>query len=595
MGAFLLVRKPKGANVEEIERLYTNSIAVFDKKGLRLNQRVVTDEFIIYAYHKYRFSVDNVVSFGDDQFIVSTGTLIYNRKVGRGALEELYNDFSEDGKFLSKVLGQFCVIISKGGKLHIFNDYTGVYHVYCNKSKSVVSSSFLAVLKTLKERNVSTQELHEYVISGACFGGKTLINEIELFESKSIWQLSPEVSAISRPPYVKRLDKGLSFNEIVQEFAADLIDYFSILKENFGNSVCSGLSGGIHTRMLLALMKRVGIKPDYLYVFGNENNTIGRDAYAVQIAKSIAKGESLPLVHIDKDKFPRFAEDEYEKLLEERYYLGDGLGHETGLFDNGADLDIRLRRTEKARLQLNGAGGEAFRNYWTLPNRSYDIRSFFTSRYDRMDYSVFTGYFDENEYFSALGDKVKICLGTDKDRIDRLQIELLQPEFENKYWMGNNNSINNVLAYLLSPFGDTPFQYRGCDIPYKYKDHPSAFESALIKSIDPELARYPTSQQVNLYNNSVALSGKIRYLTRIYMPLWLKRYIRKHYYHAAGEKLRLSGNKFDLPYYLTEQYLDRIFRPDDFYMSKYVHINMMNDPQVLSRVLTAELVITDRF
>jgi hypothetical protein len=595
MGAFLLIRKPKSVNVEEIERSYGNSIDVFSKKGLRLNQRIVTDEFVVYAYHKYRFNVDNAVCFSDDQFIVSTGTLIYNRKVGRGALEELYNDFSEDGKFLSKVLGQFCVVISKGGKLYIFNDYTGVYHIYCNKSKSVVSSSFLALLKSLKERNVSTQELYEYVISGACFGGKTLINEIELIESKNIWQLSPEVSAISRPPYVKRLDPGLSLDEIVQEFTTDLIDYFSILKENFGNSVCSGLSGGLHTRMLLGLMKRVGIKPEYLYVFGNENNTVGRDAHAVQIAKSIAKREGLPLEHIDKDKFPRFAEDEHERLLEERYYLGDGLGHETGLFDNGADLDIRLRRTQKARLQLNGAGGEAFRNYWTLLNRSYDIRTFFTSRYDRMNYSVFTGYFDENAYFSALGEKVKISLGTDKDRIDRLQIELLQPEFENKYWMGNNNSINNILAYLLTPFGDTPFQYRGCDIPYKYKKHPSAFESALIISIDPELARYPTSQRINLYKNSLYLPTKIRYFVRLNIPLWLRRYIRKHYYHAAGEKVRLSGNKFDLPFYLTEQYLDRIFKSEDLYMSKYVHIGMINDTSVLSRVLTAELVITDRF
>lgn len=594
MGAFLLIRKPKGVDVEEMERQYSDSIGVFNKKGLRLNQRIVTDEFVIYAYHKHRFAVDNVVCFNNDQFIVSTGTLIYNRKIGHDALEDLYSDFSEDGKFLANVLGQYCLIVSKKGKLYLLNDYTGCYHVYCNKSKSVISSSFLALLKTLKERHVATQELYEYVIHGACFGDRTLINEIDLLDSKSIWQLSPELSAITRPPYVKRLDRSSSFDEIVQEFTTDLIDCFSILEANFGDSICSGLSGGIHTRLMLGLMKRIGIKPSYLYVFGDENNTVGRDAYAVQIAKSIAMGEGLAIEHIDRDKFSRFTEDEYDELLEKRYYLGDGLGHEIGLFDNGSDLHFRLSRTENAKLQLNGGGGEAFRNYWVLPDRTLHIRAFLKSRYDRMDYSIFSDYFDYNSHFSALQDKIKISLGTNKDRIDRLQMELIQPEFENKYWMGNNNSINNVLAYSLTPFADTSFQWRACDIPLKYKQL-SIFEAALMKSIDPDLAKYPTSQGVDLFNYRVALRSKAKYFATLHMPLWLKSYLRKHFWYAASEKFRLQGNKFELPFYLTKKYLDRIFHSNDLYMSKYIHIDKINNPQVLSRVLTAELVITDRF
>ena len=66
MGAFLLIKKPKGVDVEEVERQYSDSIGVFNKKGLPLNKRLVTNEFIIYVFHKHKFRVDNVILFDND-------------------------------------------------------------------------------------------------------------------------------------------------------------------------------------------------------------------------------------------------------------------------------------------------------------------------------------------------------------------------------------------------------------------------------------------------------------------------------------------------------------------------------------------------
>ena len=145
MGAFLLIRKPKNVEVEEIEGTYRDSIAVFHKKGLPLNERIVTNDFVIYVFHKHKFQVDNTLLLDDGEFIISTGTCIYDRKIGCDALRKLYRDFSEKGEFLSNVFGQYCLIVSKEGSLYLLNDYTGLYHVYSNHSRSVISSSFLAV------------------------------------------------------------------------------------------------------------------------------------------------------------------------------------------------------------------------------------------------------------------------------------------------------------------------------------------------------------------------------------------------------------------------------------------------------------------
>ena len=594
MGAFLLVKRTKDLDIEETEKQYHDSLRVFEKMGLRLNQKIVDSEFIIHVFHKYNYEVENILRFDNNQFIISTGTLIYKKKTGHIALKELFSDFSEDGRFLTNILGEYCLIVSKNGGLYLLNDLAGLYHVYSNNNRSVISNSFLAVIKSLKEKTTSTQELYEYIINGACFGDKTIIEEIDLLDSKKIWQLSPDFFTKPKPLHIKNIYANAPLEETVQELATNLIDYFNILKANFGNSIYSAISGGVHTRLMLGLMRRVGIEPCYLYVYGDENNTAGRDANVIQIVKSIAEGEGLSIEYINKDKLPKFTEDEHIKMLEKRYYLGDGLGHEIGLFDNGADLYYRLLRTKKGKLQLNGGGGEVLRNYWKLPDRNYPIKSFFKARYDRMNYSKFSKCFDYESHFTVLSEKIKVSLGIDKDRLNRLQMELLQPEFDNKYWMGSNNSINNLLSYSLTPLGDAIFQYKASSIPIKHKDYYS-FEASLMKFIDPDLAKYPTSHGIDLYNNRLKPLAKAKYFLTLNIPLWLRAYIKKHFWYQESELFRLRGNRVELPFYLTKNYLDRVFQSRDLYISKYVHIDRIYSPEVLSRVLTAELVITDRF
>ena len=193
-----------------------------------------------------------------------------------------------------------------------------------------------------------------------------------------------------------------------------------------------------------------------------------------------------------------------------------------------------------------------------------------------------------------LSDKIKVILGINKDKLNRLQIELLQPEFDNKYWMGSNNSINNLLSYSLTPLGDAVFQYKASSIPITYKDYYS-LEASLMKFVDPDLAKYPTSHGIDLYNNRFKLPAKAKYYLTLNIPLWLRAYIKKHFWYQESELFRLRGNKVELPFYLTKHYLDRVFPSHDLYISKYVHIDKIYSPEVLSRVLTAELVITDKF
>lgn len=586
MGAFLLIRKAKDSSAQEIETLYRDSIIVFDKKGLSLRKRLVGDEFLLYVFNKYQLNADNIVVFNNGEFIVATGTCIYGGRTESTALKNLFNDFSDTGEFLSDISGNYCLIVYKKGKLYLLNDYLGLYRVYANKSKSVVSSSFLAVLKTLRTKSISTQEFYEYVINEAFYGEQTLIKEIELIDSRSIWKLWPILATTPKQaPKVRTLDRSSSFSEMVEEVLSNLVDYFAMLKTNFGDSVSSALTGGFDTRLMLALMRKVGIRP-YLYIYGDETSP------QVKVAKTISNGERLLIEYENhRSGFGKFREDEALQRLEKQYFMFDGLGHERGVFDNGSDLHLRLKRASKARLNLNGGGGEIFRNFWSLPDRKISIESFLASKYDHMDYSICTDHFEKKSYFSAFSNKIRSILNTSEKQIDRRQVEMLYPYLRLKYWMSSNNSINNQFSYALTPFTDMRFVNQSLDIPLKFKDL-GLFEAALIKFIDPDLAKYQSVYGFNFFDG-IPLNVRMEYFVKLHTPLCLRPWIRKRLW--GDHRLSLNRPKVELPFYLTEKYLYEIFGSEDMNVARYINISNISDPRILSRVLTVELVITDRF
>jgi hypothetical protein len=128
----------------------------------------------------------------------------------------------------------------------------------------------------------------------------------------------------------------------------------------------------------------------------------------------------------------------------------------------------------------------------------------------------------------------------------------------------------------------------------KFKDN-SVFEAALMRYIDPGLARFPTAQGVDLMYNKMKMSDRLNNTARQHIPVWLKAYLRTHFYNGAGEHLSWTGNRLQLPYNMTDEYLAKIFPNKELGVSQYFKVDAINNPAVLSRALTAELVISDRF
>ncbi len=577
MGAFLLIKKDKNQNVESIERLFSESISVFYKKGLSLKKRLVRDDFVIYVFNKYLLDTDNIVELSVDEFIISTGTLIYDDKVGYDALSKLYRDFSADGELIYEVIGNYCIIIYRNGKLFISSDFAGVYHIYCNQSKSVISNSFLAVFKSLSEKTISVQELYEYILNGAFFANNTYIKEIELLDSKNMLQLTPKLETIPKTAKFESFTNNYSIQEYLYMVSEDLMKYFKILKGCFNNNICSALSGGRDSRLMFALMRKVGIKP-YLYVYGDESSM------DVKIARLIAKGEGINIDVTNKDLFQKYEPIEYREILKKEFYFDDGIGY-LGSFDNGADLHTRIDRVKRGQLQLNAGSGEIYRNYWTLPDKSIKVREFLKAKYDLNNYTICTNYFEKEIYFNQLEKKVKFILDINKDKINRQQVEILLPYFHSKYSQGQNCTISNQLSYALLPYFEPRFTMQSFDIPFKYKNY-GVFNAELIKLIDPDLAKYTSQYGFNFYDKMNLLKKSKRFLM-IHTPIILRPYIRRI------RSIIQQRRNVALQYYFDGSYLNKIFNTNELTMLRYININKVKNKYVLSRVLSVELLIKD--
>jgi hypothetical protein len=109
-----------------------------------------------------------------------------------------------------------------------------------------------------------------------------------------------------------------------------------------------------------------------------------------------------------------------------------------------------------------------------------------------MESSIFTVPFEKDNYFAIYREKMKRSLNIDSNLLSRKQVDLVQPDFENRYWKDNNNSINWQLSYYLTPWADAKINCQACDVPVIFKDF-SLFEAALMRNIDLDLAKYPTA------------------------------------------------------------------------------------------------------
>ncbi|MBM4197195.1 MAG: hypothetical protein FJ197_08895 [Gammaproteobacteria bacterium] len=573
MGSFIVVARMPGESVEGVQDRCSRALEVFQQKELRLDARLVRDGFVAFRYRKLFARHESLLEFDNGDFIFATGTFIYDGATGRQALSRFFSDRSAGRPTEKKTAGNFTLVIYADATLRVMSDYCGYHPVYHHQPSGAVSNSFLALARMSPQRRLHPQALHEYLLHGFFAGRETLLDGIEVLDSDRLWQVMPSSGSSAREPAFDPLPDSPEFAALVEAVSAEFADYFSQLAGAFPDRIGSALSGGYDSRHMTALLSGTGV-PRYLYVYG------GRSSSDVRVALQIAAGEGFEVEHVDKSTFPRVGPDEFAARVERDFYFFDGI-KPVGLLDDGSDMATRLQRAQYAQLQLNGAGGEIYREIWNIGDRSIDLRTFLRLRFDRGAYDFLRAPFDDHEYFAAFGAKVRSVLRIERDYITRREGEMLFPFLRNRFARSNNLS-NAQISDSLLPFMETRFVFPSFDIPIRYK-YAGQFHAALIRAASPAIARYGSDYGIN-FSDPVPLAYQVR--------RWIERGIPP----AARLLARRSkpGKPLARPYYLGEEFVSRLVKLESMAMSEFVDFSAIDDPELYSRAVSVELLLRDK-
>lgn len=568
MGGFVLFHSAPG---EDRSTTQAAALDAFARMGIPGPRVIQGENYVLAVFPKRQAREPALERFPNGDFAFACGTLIYDKLVGKAAAAAFYRDWGGRPGPRDKAIGHYVVILRKNGSTEIIVDGFGGFLVFYDSTRRIVSSSFLAVASALDHVTLGTQGAYEYVFNGVVSGDATLFDEIILMPVNATIVVCQGGIEIRRQPLAAPTTVSTEPFEATVERSMDLLDrYFTTVAASFRESLTCALSGGYDSRLILALLRRHGISPR-VYVYGPPGD---KD---VALARAIAEGEGFALEVVDKDKQLTFAPSEFAAVAYDNFLASDGYTW-GGIFTNGAERIQRASRVSGNALALNGGGGEIWRNFFYLLDRTYSPREILWSFYSQFDPETCTSAFDEEAYFQRLEEKLEALIGHPERSLPRPLVEWLYHYFRCRAWDGRINNINNTYGHVALPFLERPLTEHASIIPIGWKNH-GAYEAELIRRADRRLASYPSGYGHD-FSGPPPLARRLADYGTYLRPPWLRRFS----YRVKNRMRRVT----EWPDYLHDEYRDAVLPGGVQIMSALFQLDRVTDPAQMGRILTLE-------
>jgi len=425
------------------------------------------------------------------------GPLWYRGRFGAQALECLLDDARANagtgGPYIDEagLRGNFAAFLYVDGRGWLINDPLGFSRIYCSADRRLHSTSWLAARAYAGTAEIDDAAAIEYVLQGACHSDRTVARGVDKLplgmgldlSVRANWRRFQEGLA----PDADESTKFASIDEAVDHIAEVLRTSFREIAAAYSGRISAALSGGFDSRLIVAGLLGQGEVPR-LFVYG------GPGSEDVPIARQVAHAEGIPLRVVDKGLLNRALPSPDLGELVRCALFFDGLPND-GIDDPGADRSTRLEQHVDGSLALNGGGGEIFRNFFHLPDRSYRALDLVRSFYRGFDSKVFRRSTGLRDYEEAMALSIARSLGLPDDSrsagrsLQRGQIELAYPLFRCHHWMGLNNSVSLRYGDFSTPLVDLNTVRLSASLPIDWKNA-GALQCRLIAALHPGVARH---------------------------------------------------------------------------------------------------------
>jgi asparagine synthase (glutamine-hydrolysing) len=517
--------------------------------------------------------IDTFHRDGED-FIAAAGSLVHDDKLGAPALAALLRDFAFPFADWDRTTGQFAALVHKAGRTYLLNDFFGAFQVFHDPDWKVVSTSFLAAAKSLDRLTFDAQGVYEFAFNVFPTGDDSVISELK--------RLGPDRQVeLGASPLVVSVDKALPAHtsrtpvtERIERQTMRLRQTTRIYADHFGDRIQCPLSGGLDSRLALALLRDAGCRPG-VYVYGRAGDG------DVEVARHIADGEGFALEVFEKAAFRKITPDDFAAIVQQNFHETDALVTDGGLFDNGGNAFARHRRQENGTLAVSGGCGEVFRNFFYLPDLPMSARAVVRAFFARYTASDTTSAFDPQRFIDTLEAKALKTLAIDcpAGRLPRTLIEQLYPRMRCRAFFGRELSIVGRQGAYYMPFFDHTVVAEALQLPMSLKNA-GQFEARLLAHIDPALAGY-MSDYGYAFDSPPTIAQHVKEIGTRVRPSWL----RQRSYAVRRRLGQVSDEHGGL---LTPAFLGRVIDLHFPHMSQFFRMENIADSGLYRRIATLE-------
>jgi len=510
---------------------------------------------------------------GED-FIAVAGTLIHGGKFGEAALRALLGDFRFPFEDWSNTTGQFAAIVHKGGRTFAFTDFFGAFQLFHDADWDVISTSFLSAAKSLDRVTFDPQGVYEFAFNVFPTGDDTVVSELKRLGPDAQMELG---ASTVRVPVSKPLPERISSTPMEKRIAVQaerLRGAARIYAEAFGDKMQCPLSGGLDSRLALALLRDAGVSPQ-VYVYGSAGDG------DVEVARHIADHEHFRFEPFEKSSFASITPDDFPAIVARNFHETDALVTDGGLFDNGGNAFARHQRQEGGQLAVSGGCGEVFRNFFYLPDRALTARQVMGAFFARYTLNDVTDTFDPEGFIDRL--EAKALQAIEKPgatgKLRRTLIEQLYPRMRCRAFFGREISLVGRQGAYFMPFFDHEVVAGALQLPIAWKNA-GRFEAALLTHIDPVLAAYPSDYGYS-FDRPPTLSHRMNELGTRVRPPWLRQ-------RSYAVRRRLGPIRDEHGGLLTPAFLGRVLDLHFPHMQQFFKMKAISDSGLYRRIATLE-------
>jgi len=507
-------------------------------------------------------------------FIAVLGSLIANGQTTPDCLPGLLAGFDPQSFDWNGLLGTHLLLVHKAGTLYVAGDGLAACKVYTDEQKTVWSNSFLAMCEITGPKNFDKQACYEYVINGAVFGSRTLVQGISSLPANAILSVDRDGAGIhQRPSPIENtsLGKSPTLDQAADYHCDRLKQVFAPIAEHFGDKIRLSFSGGFDSRLMLAMLLEHGARPT-LFVYGQEHDD------DVQIAQTICKAEGLPVEWIDKSKVLPTDPDAFAEETLKNLFAFDAWKVETSLFDFGADRQDRLRRHLDGHVPLNGSLGEIYRNFFYMPDMPSSTGGVVSTFYSRYDPEAFTDQFNEHDYRTAMTAAMREAIGAQSDTLERSQVEELYPKFRGRFWTGRDAQINQRFGPMFFPYLEHAAISNTAKVPIRLKDL-GYLQGRMIARVNPRLAAYPSD-----YGFPLDGPRPLKYRLKSFLGTHRPPALRKHSFRLTHRVMEPRDGA------LSSDYLARAIDMEFPIMRSLFHLDAANAADQYGIIATLEYI-----